>query len=398
MADPNVDAARNADLAKLPIFSGIKNTDTFTCEQWIERINRARAASNWTEAQTMSFVFNALRGPALAWFDTLRRSGVDRDNWVAFRQAFLAAYSTSRTPRTTIVHLADLQQGQAESVVNFYTRVVKAVDELEALVPGGAVPLPATVFPPTFTAVPAFVALPAADKTAAAAALVAHGATFAFNHMALNLFISNLRPFLRDELLKAPPATLYEAFQQATALEKIHLDPKKPDVMPIMPVDAPAAAAAAPSSIADGLDAEIEALNARIKHLQSKRPTSQQYRPQNNNNNRNNNNNNGRPQQQQQQPQRQRRAARPDDQCRYCLKLGHHQHECFSRRRDNAPKVGADGKPYRTAAVDQVVSQQQQQPPQQQQQYQFANNMQMLPNSANFNFPYLPTGYTQDFQ
>jgi hypothetical protein len=60
--------------------------------------------------------------------------------------------------------------------------------------------------------------------------------------------------------------------------------------------------------------------------------------------------------------------------------------------------VGADGKPYRTAVIDQVVpapqQQQQQQPQQQQQQYQYIRNMQEFPNVPNYTFPYI----SQDFQ
>jgi hypothetical protein len=405
--NPAVDQLRAADLAKLPLFSGIKGTDTFTCEQWLERIDRARLASNWTDAQTMSFIFNALRSSALAWFDTLKRSGVDRNNYAQFRVAFLSAYSSTRTPRTTVVHLADLQQGQSESVVNFYTRVVKAVDELEALVPVAGIPLPAVAYPPVMTEIPAFAALLPAAKNAAAAALITHGATYAFNHMALNLFISNLRPILRDELLKAFPASLYEAFHQASALEKIHMDPKKPDAAFMTPVDAPPPVTPPPDdSHADDIDIKIDALNSRIKQLHACH--TQPFRP---------NANNSAPRQSggasqpfrsrppQQRSGAPRRAANKDDQCRYCLKMGHFQRECFSRRRENAPMVGADGKPYRTAVIDQVVpapqQQQQQQQPQQQQpqqqqqqQYQYIRNMQEFPNVPNYTFPYI----SQDFQ
>jgi hypothetical protein len=43
--------------------------------------------------------------------------------------------------------------------------------------------------------------------------------------MALNLFVSNLRPSLRDELLKTLPNTLYAAFQQAILLERLAVEP-----------------------------------------------------------------------------------------------------------------------------------------------------------------------------
>jgi hypothetical protein len=219
MVDANVDNLRQSDLAKLPLYAGDAK-DQFPAEQWIERISRSRTASAWTAEQTMAFVFNALRGNALRWFDALKRSGIDRNDWDAFRRAFLAAFSTTRTPRTATVNLADLHQGQTEQVVSFYPRVIKAVDDLEALA-GAAFPLPDPPFPVEFTNVPGFAALAVPVRAAAAQSLVTFGAASAFNHIALNLFISNLRPSLRDELLKTPPDTLYGAFEAASQLERL---------------------------------------------------------------------------------------------------------------------------------------------------------------------------------
>ena len=226
MVDANVDGQRQSDLAKLPLYSGDAK-DQFTAEQWVERISRSRTASNWTAPQTMAFVFNALRGHALKWFDSLKRSGIDRDNWDTFQTAFLKAFSTTRTPRTATVNLADLHQGQSETVVAFYPRVIKAVDDLEALARGNFT-LPDPVWPAEFLAVANFMAIGVDIRANAAQALVSHGATAAFNHMALNLFISNLRPSLRDELLKTTPATLYEAFEAASQLEGIQEPSRKP--------------------------------------------------------------------------------------------------------------------------------------------------------------------------
>ena len=47
--------------------------------------------------------------------------------------------------------------------------------------------------------------------------------------------------------------------------------------------------------------------------------------------------------------------ANPNIVCRYCDKKGHRQKECFSRRRDNAPMVDANGKPYQSNRVNNVA-------------------------------------------
>ncbi len=328
MVDVNVENLRQSDLAKLPLYAGDVK-DQFTAEQWIERISRSCTASNWTADQTMAFVFNALRGNALRWFDALKRSGINRNNWDAFQQAFLAAFSTTRTPRMATVNLADLHQSQTEQVVSFYPRIIKAVDDLEALA-GAAFPLPDPPFPVEFTNVPGFAALAVPVRAAAAQALVTFGAASFFNYIALNLFVSNLRPSLRDELLKTPPATLYGAFEAASQLERLQETPKRPTAS-AMAIDGASSstASAVPADAdvsTDGLDKEIDALNFRLKALKNRRTSTRPSAS-------------GRQQQQQQQPRsgppRSTPARDPNFKCRTA----------------GAPMVAADGTPYKPAAT-----------------------------------------------
>ena len=48
------------DLSKLPMWFGIPSKDTLKARQWVERVERAIAATGWTDAQAMSFVAGAL--------------------------------------------------------------------------------------------------------------------------------------------------------------------------------------------------------------------------------------------------------------------------------------------------------------------------------------------------
>jgi hypothetical protein len=328
----NADLVRQSNLAQLPLFSG-DSKDLFTAEQWIERVNRARITSAWDEDHTNTFIYNALRGNALLWYDSLRRTGINRDDWDQFRAAFLESWSAVRTTRTATVNLSDLKQGQNEPVTAFYPRVVKAVDDLEALIPGLAFPLPDPAWPQAFTDIGAFAALPQATRDAAAATLVRHGATSAFNHMALNLFISNLKPSLRDELLKSLPNTLYAAFQQAIMLERLAVEPKR-STLPAMPVDTtpttdtPIPATTDPADTVDALDAQIDALNTKRRQLQQRgnqRASSSSNRSSSNNN----------------APARfaNRPPATRDTICHYCKKPGHYQIDCRTRQRNNAQCV-----------------------------------------------------------
>src|SRR5512132_4671461 len=88
---------------RLPLFFGSEK-DVFTAKQWAERIQRARTSVDpeWTDAITMSAVFNSLRGEALAWFDGYRNEFRDNtDMWANFRQEFIKAFGKTNTAYTS---------------------------------------------------------------------------------------------------------------------------------------------------------------------------------------------------------------------------------------------------------------------------------------------------------
>jgi hypothetical protein len=86
----------------------------------------------------MAYVYNALRGPALRWLESLKRFNVEIDSWAAVRTEMLDAYSRVQTARTAVVNLSDLKQGQNESVTDFGARVARTVDDLEHLMPAAS--------------------------------------------------------------------------------------------------------------------------------------------------------------------------------------------------------------------------------------------------------------------
>jgi hypothetical protein len=110
MAD-QVENLRQADLAKLPFFTGTK-ADIFTCEQWIARVQRSKDTSGWDNAHTMTYILNALRSSAFAWTRSINRSSkVNINNWDLFKAGLLNAFSAIRTSRTTTINLTSLLQG-----------------------------------------------------------------------------------------------------------------------------------------------------------------------------------------------------------------------------------------------------------------------------------------------
>ena len=356
---PDLPALMQVDLAKLPIWSGDPKKDGYTCEQWVERVDRARGTAGWTPQQTMSYVYNALRGSALLWYEALPRYGVDDRNWLVVRVELLDAYSRVQTTRTAVIGLSNLNQNNDEPVNDFGARVAKVVNDLDKLMPQAAREPQGVAWPAALTALAGFGAVADDVKQGLLNTAAEKAVWNTMNHMGVQLFISNLKPIYRDELMKTPPATLMEAVKAARHLEKIKQDPKQ-------------ASSASTVSVVDAeqTDQQIEALSSSFKSWLSKRGNSRgRARGRGNGNNRgyrsgpNGNNGNG-------------GNSTPYNTCRYCKKPGHLQKVCNSRIRAGAPEVDDKGKPY-AKYVHEVEQEEEQQ---QQQQYQEQGSI-----AANFN-------------
>jgi hypothetical protein len=148
-------AQRQVDLSKIPLFHANSKKDCFTAEEWVERVQRAKDAGTWDDVTTTTYVYNAMRDGALTWYRTLKWSNVDNDNWAAVKQAFLEAYGTTHTSRTTTTALHELKQN-SDSVIDYYTKVVEAMSDLQALLPDGALGRPAVPFEPEMLAIAEF--------------------------------------------------------------------------------------------------------------------------------------------------------------------------------------------------------------------------------------------------
>ena len=330
-------ALMQADLAKLPIWSGDSAKDGYTVEQWCKRVDKAAASAGWDAANTMSYVYNALRGDALRWYESLKRFNINDNDWPSVRAEMLDAYSRVQTARTAVVNLSDLKQGASESVTNFGSRVARIVDDLEILMPAASRTPAGVTWADEITALNGWGAVPAAIKTTQLQNAANRVIWNTYNHLGVQLFISNLKPVFRDEMLKAPPTDLNAAIKQARQLEKIVLKPENTSAS-VSAIQQEATGGC------DEIDAEIAALSAQFQALLKKR---------NGNNGKGgrgaaNGNRGGR-------GGRGRGAPRGGgatngsssyNVCRYCKKPGHLQKVCNSRITAGAPQVDAAGKPY----------------------------------------------------
>ena len=132
----------------------------------------------------MSFVASSLRGPASDWFTVLPRSNVNKTVWLEVRQAFLNSFDPACTARTC-VNIFDIKQEANDTVTNFHTKVCKALDDMEALVPAAARTPNANDYTPEIRAHANFVALPADEKEQSAYNYQCRGITNCMNHVGL---------------------------------------------------------------------------------------------------------------------------------------------------------------------------------------------------------------------
>ena len=109
----------------IPLFYGIKEKDTITPQQLIERIDRAARIANWANDDTKcDQFFLSLRDEALKWSTTLDNIiGFDVNDWTEVKKKFLEAYAPKFSAKTLCISFQDLKQKSQEDVQTFYNRV-----------------------------------------------------------------------------------------------------------------------------------------------------------------------------------------------------------------------------------------------------------------------------------
>jgi hypothetical protein len=236
-------------------------------------------------------------------------SDVDIDNWDSFKAALLDFFSAIRTSRTTTINISTLVQGQNERVINYYIRVADSINDMASLKKLNQQRVPQNPFGPILGALPELVATDVAVLAQVALALVNSGVQDCYDNIALHLFVSGLRPNIRDDA-----NTIKTESELVAALEEAE----------------------------KSQDCKIAVLKAKINRFhrnnQSSRPSNpflstSAPRP----------------------PKKAPNPAAKNMDCRYCGRKGHFQLDCNDGRRARAPMVGANGVLYSqrlSAAVD----------------------------------------------
>ena len=283
----------------------------------------------------MACVYNAFRGPALKWLEALKTFCIDDKSWVDVKAELLDAYSRVQTALTTTVNLADLKQAANESITDFSLRVAIIVEDIKQLMPV-AIRVPQGVtWDATITGLAGWNGVGAGIKAAILQQAADKVRWASFNHLGVQLFVSNLKPVLREKLMKAPPALLNAAIKMARSLEKIQLKNDSghahATVSELQPHQQQ-------HSNDNTLDAESEALSTKFQTLLNRRNgTNVQCGGLGNGNN--------------QRGQGRGHGGRGSNTtgynvCRYCKTPGHLQKVCNSRIKVGVLEVETQGKPY----------------------------------------------------
>jgi len=330
-----LEAQRQVELGKIPLWHGEVTKDAFTAEQWIERITNCRNTANWNDQATIGYMYQALRGRAIHWFNNAKFRRVDMAVWQAVRDDFLKVYQPSKTIRSTIANL-EVKQGANENVCDYASRVTIVVTDLYSIIEDYVHPADNELFGGGIAAIDAVGDLAQGVRRAAHDAIRLIGEDRVIQLIAVNLFVAGLKQHIRQKMVVRRYATFSAAFDAAMNLEVQLSEPKRNATVlalenDINEGDDEFAEEADEQSDNDDSDilAEINKLTAKLAKNKVK-----------NNKNKKKVNGGG--------------GAGSSPLCRYCKQPGHLQYTCVKRRQDRAPMVGQDGKPYRRRTVQEV--------------------------------------------
>jgi len=303
-------AKRSTDI---PLYYGQPGRDTIAARLLIVRINDAGAIAGWNNDRKLLEFKMCLRDKAVGWFEDLIENRINVDDWDIVKAEFLETYEPKYSTKTACANFTDLNQKSDETINDYTYRVQQAYKRLTDKKPAALAAVRVTI---------------AAGATEAE--IKAEGVADAFLFIKHQLFLAGLKDGLRDKVLEMEKPTYTESVKAARNLETILNDQKRLNKI-----------SAIKHEIGEDMAKEIIWDNLPDEQLGQLAALRFQQKRFNSNN----------------QARSNTTLRNPDTACRYCKKKGHLQKDCFSRKRNKAPMVDANGKPYQNNRVNNVADQ-----------------------------------------
>jgi hypothetical protein len=298
----------------IPLYYGQPNWDTIAARLLIVRVTDAGAIAGWDNARKLLEFKMCLWDKAVGWFEGLTEDRVDTDNWDTVKAEFLETYEPKYSAKMTCANFTDLTQKSEETINDYTYRVQMAYKRLMDKKPATMAAVRGTI---------------AAGATKAE--VKAEGISDAFKFIKHQLFLAGLKDGIRDKVLEAAKDTFTESVKVACNLETIQNDHKRLNRINAIKNDMEEEKAK--EIVWDNLSDDQLAQLAAIRFGRNNRYNNNGSNNGNNHNNQGNNSHS--------MPLR-----NLNTECRYCKKKGHLQKDCFSQKRDQAPMVDGNCKPY----------------------------------------------------
>jgi hypothetical protein len=296
------DHNRAKRLTDIPLYYGQPGRDTIAARLLIVRINDAGAIAGWDNARKLLEFKICLRDKAVGWFEGLIEERINVDDWDIVKAEFFETYEPKYSAKTTCAKFTDLNQKSDETINDYTYRVQMAYKHLtdKKLAPLAAVRVNI-----------------AAGATEAE--IKAEGVADAFMFIKHQLFLAGLRDGLRNKVLEMEKPTFTESVKAARNLETIQNDQKR--LNKINAIKQEIGEDKAREIICEDLPDDQLGQLAVLRFQQKRIDNRNQARSST-------------------------AVRNPNTACRYCQKKGHLQKDCFTRKRNKAPMVDANGKPY----------------------------------------------------
>ena len=220
VAQAFLNATAAVQLATLPQFSNSLKEDKFTPAQWLQKVNSHRVAAGWTDVETITHVCNSFRGQeVLDWFDSLAPLGINTTVWAEIQAAFEFDFKAAPTTTSVVFKIADIKQTEAETVLNYFGRILKTVADLKAKVDPNRFVIPDLVLPADQAA--AWTALPNETKALINTHFRTNVASQTMENVFSMLITAGLRPEFRTKVLENNLITMAAIKLQAQTTENL---------------------------------------------------------------------------------------------------------------------------------------------------------------------------------